>query len=72
MAKAMVPAPIEIKFRLTTQMADREERKRTQGTPRTVNKTFMYVVNIDCGLAAVTPYHLTCLTEVLLIVGKDN
>jgi hypothetical protein len=37
-----------------------------------MDQTFVYVMDIDCGLAAVTPYHLTCLKEMFLIVGKDD
>jgi len=37
-----------------------------------MNKTFVYVKDIDCWFAAVSPYHLPCLSEVFLIVGKDN
>jgi hypothetical protein len=32
----------------------------------------MHVADFDCWLASVAPYHLTCLSEVLLIIGKDN
>lgn len=37
-----------------------------------MNKTFVYVMDINGWLAAVTPYYLTCLTEVFLIVGEDH
>jgi len=37
-----------------------------------VNQTFVHVMDIDCWLASVAPYHFTCLTKVLLIIGKDN
>jgi hypothetical protein len=37
-----------------------------------MNETFVYVMDIDCRFAAVSPYHLPCFSEVLLIVGKDN
>lgn len=37
-----------------------------------MNETLAYVKDINCRLSAVTPHDLTCLTEVLLIVGKDN
>ena len=37
-----------------------------------MKKTFVHVMDIDCWLATVAPYHLSCLTEVLFIVGEDN
>jgi hypothetical protein len=37
-----------------------------------MNKTFVYVMDIDCRFSAVSPYHLPCFSEVFLIVGKDN
>jgi len=37
-----------------------------------MNQTFLHVVDIDCWLPSVAPYHFACLTEVLLIIGKNN
>ena len=37
-----------------------------------MNQTFVHVMDIDCWLASVAPYHLTRLTEVFLIIGKDD
>jgi hypothetical protein len=37
-----------------------------------MNKAFVYITDIDSRFATVSPYHLPCLSEVFLIVGKDD
>jgi hypothetical protein len=37
-----------------------------------MDETFVNVMDVYCWLTAVTPYYLTCLTEMFLIVGKDD
>ena len=45
---------------------------RTETATGAIEETFADIMNIDGRLTAIAPNYLTRLSEVLLIVGKDN